>query len=135
MSPLPPITSNARIISSVIIFAERPRRCCGFCCAGNGGSCCGTVLGSCGGLRSGEGCVAPFFCTLGRGESVGGFDGCTTRDDGPDLQACSKALANACTLAKRCCGSLASAVITTSSALGGIAETFERRDGGGTYIC
>src|SRR5437764_9801860 len=62
MSSLPPITSNARIISSVIIFAERPRRCCGFCCAGNGGSCCGTVLGSCGGLRSGEGCVAPFFC-------------------------------------------------------------------------
>src|SRR5947209_9665294 len=135
MSPLPPMPSNARTISDIAMLTGRPRRRCGLCCAGDVGSFCGTVLGSCPGLHSGESCAASCVCKLGRGESAGGLDGCTMRDDGSDLQACSKALANACTLAKRRFVSLASAVITTSSTSGEIAETLVRRDGGETYRC
>ena len=49
--------------------------------------------------------------------------------------ACSNASANACTLAKRSLGSLASAMSTTCSMAGGIVEVDSRKDGGGTARC
>src|SRR5690348_7800626 len=52
-----------------------------------------------------------------------------------DRQACSRAVAKACRLLKRCCGSLASAIITTCSIVGPIAGNFSRNGGGGTKRC
>lgn len=48
---------------------------------------------------------------------------------------CSNASANACTLAKRSLGSLASALSTTCSIVGGIVEVVSRKDAGGTARC
>ncbi len=52
----------------------------------------------------------------------------------PD-HACSNASANACTVAKRSLGSLASAVNTTCSTAGEIVEAFSRKGDGGTAKC
>src|SRR5262249_11074905 len=52
-----------------------------------------------------------------------------------DGQACSRAFAKSLTLAKRCCGFFASALITTSSTYGGTPGTLSRSGGGGAYIC
>ena len=49
--------------------------------------------------------------------------------------ACSNASANACTVAKRSLGSLASAVSTTCSIAGEIVEAFSRKGDGGTARC
>src|ERR1051325_8558328 len=49
--------------------------------------------------------------------------------------ACSRAVAKAATLAKRCVGSLASAVNMTCSTSGEIEGTFSRREGTGDSIC
>ena len=51
------------------------------------------------------------------------------------LAAPCSAVANACTLAKRAAGSLASAVKTTCSTSGETAGTFSRKDGGGSRKC
>lgn len=51
------------------------------------------------------------------------------------LLACSKAVANACTLEKRCCGSFASALNTTSSTRDEMPEILPYRDGGGVSTC
>src|SRR6266571_1652814 len=52
-----------------------------------------------------------------------------------DWQACSRAVAKSCILAKRCSGSLASAFSTTCSTAGEIVGTFSRKGGGGTRVC
>src|ERR1700694_629390 len=51
------------------------------------------------------------------------------------LQACSKALAKACTLPKRRCGSFARAVSTTCSSSGEMVGIFSDKGGGGIRIC
>src|SRR5712691_4314553 len=55
--------------------------------------------------------------------------------DASALQASSSAMAKACILAKRCCGSLARAFITTSSIVGENLGTCVRRDGGEADRC
>src|SRR6266436_7107007 len=49
--------------------------------------------------------------------------------------ACSKAVANSCTVGKRCCGTLASALSTTCSTAGGSFGIFSCKGGGGTLRC
>ena len=51
------------------------------------------------------------------------------------LLACSKAVANDCTLAKRLCGSFSKAVITICSIYGEMAGIFSRKGGGGVRAC
>src|SRR5215470_4600268 len=98
-------------------------------CLGGEGGMTGNVGGRSGGL------VVRGGCTIG----VPG--GVTTRTDGftnvttSAWLACSSAVANACTLAKRPFGSLASAVITTCSTSGKIVGTFSRNGGGGVMVC
>ena len=55
--------------------------------------------------------------------------------DDADGQACSKAVANACILAKRLRGSFSRAVSTICSTLGAIAGTFTLKGGGGANMC
>ena len=66
-----------------------------------------------------------------RDRSVAEVDG----QAGPLPLACSRALANACRLAKRCCGSLARAIIITFSTSGAIIGSFSCKDGGEAKTC
>jgi len=83
--------------------------------------------------------VAADARTMDTGGGVGsdgtGFGCVDTGVDGVVWLACSKAVAKACTVAKRCLGSLASAVNTTCSTSSGKVGTFSRKEGGGVIKC
>src|SRR5437667_5710061 len=73
----------------------------------------------------------------------GGGDGSRLEGWGPSMvddtcctpAAAESALAKALILSKRCLGSLASALVTTSSIVGSIVGTFSLSDGGGANRC
>src|SRR5437764_4250219 len=67
------------------------------------------------------------------GEAGCGGDDMTTF--GTDWLACSNAFANACTLPKRCFGSLARAVMTTCSTSCEMPGIFSRNGGGDANMC
>src|SRR5436309_16134030 len=80
-------------------------------------------------MRGGNGVSA----SCGGGEVGCGGGGRTTF--GADWLACSKAFAKACTLPKRCFGSLARAVITTCSTSCETPDDFSHNDGGDANMC
>src|SRR5947209_2117030 len=106
------------MMNSNMVSAFR-RRYLGSCCVERGDERCG---GCC---RSDDGCATLPACKLGRdADEEDELGDNTTAVCCPVRYACSRAVANSCTLGKRCCGSLASAVITTSSIAGGIPAIF-----------
>src|SRR5438876_9287498 len=89
------------------------------------------ILANCAGANGGGG---------GATATVGGNDDGTDWKGvfcipGASLLACSSALANACTVTKRCLGSFASAVFTTCSSSDEIVGTRSRKGAGGANMC
>ncbi len=80
-----------------------------------------------------DGGVAVVGCASGVGIVTGSVGADSSACS--DREACSNAVANACTLPKRCLGSLARAVITTCSTSGEIVGICSRKDGEGTMVC
>ena len=70
-----------------------------------------------------------------KGVWAGSTRGIVVPDDGESKHACSNAWEKAFTLEKRCCGSLLSAIMTTSSTDEGIVGFFAHNDGGAETIC
>src|ERR1700686_196314 len=111
--------------------------------AGWGGvmDCCGKGVLTGAELPVNTGIVGPVVTTssmieggeISRGDPGMGVS--TDRNDGPEALACSKALEKLCIVAKRLCGSFASAIIITSSSCGGIPGIFSRKGLGEAITC
>ena len=101
-----------------------------------GGVCLGSATGGFTNVRSSD-CERTGVSSGGEEKGGGIIVGALVSNAGSGAfpHACSSALAKARRLEKRCCGSLASAIISTCSTSGDIVGSFSRKGGRVANIC